>query len=98
MKNLKIISVIFVLFNHFQVNAENNLDSTCRACHGENGVSPNDEWPNLMGQKRTYLLNQLKEFKNGKRANALMTPIAKMLSEKEMEEFARYYSGLGVEK
>ncbi|MCG8324889.1 MAG: cytochrome c4, partial [Thiotrichales bacterium] len=34
--------------------------STCVACHGADGISPNDLWPNLAGQKAGYLVKQMK--------------------------------------
>lgn len=78
-----------------QQQTESQMLSTCVACHGDQGVSPNDLWPNLAGQKKGYLLNQLKEFKSGARRNELMSPIAKMLTEKQMEWLAIYYSEVG---
>ncbi len=75
-----------------------NLISSCIACHGQDGISPNDEWPNLAGQKKTYLINQLKNFKHGQRVNVLMTPISKMLDEHQIEALANYYSNLGLDK
>ena len=67
---------------------------TCIACHGAEGISPNDLWPNLAGQKQQYLLAQLKEFHDGDRVNPLMTPIGKMLSEQDMKDLAEYFSQL----
>lgn len=81
-----------------QERAEGQIMSTCIACHGEQGISPNDQWPNIAGQKKTYLLNQLREFKSGVRQNDLMTPIAKMLTDKQMEWLAIYYSEIGKDE
>jgi cytochrome c553 len=64
------------------------------ACHGEQGISSNDLWPNIAGQKEKYMIKQIKEFKAGKREDALMTNIAKDLSDKEIDELAAYYSKL----
>lgn len=71
------------------------LLATCYACHGSNGISTNDEWPNLKGQKKTYLIHQLQAFKSDERVNAIMSPIAKTLSDQEMEGLASYFSELG---
>ncbi|MCB0392513.1 MAG: cytochrome c [Bdellovibrionales bacterium] len=68
--------------------------ATCAACHGAGGISPNDLWPNLKGQKYGYMLQALKDYKSGKRDNPLMSPQAKVLSEKDMEDLAAYFSGL----
>lgn len=64
----------------------------CIACHGENGISNNDEWPNLAHQKKGYLKNQLYAFKNGSRENPLMSAVVKMLSEEQIEALATYFS------
>ncbi len=75
-------------------NAGKQKASVCMACHGPEGVSANDLWPNLAGQKEEYLFKQLKAFHDGQRYDPLMTPMAKMLSEKEMRDLARYYAKL----
>jgi cytochrome c553 len=41
----------------------------CQACHGANGNSANPEWPSLAGIGADYIADQLKNFKEGKRAN-----------------------------
>lgn len=92
---LSTISVFLSTSAGAQQQTESQMLSTCVACHGDQGVSPNDLWPNLAGQKKGYLLNQLKEFKSGARKNELMSPIAKMLTDKQMEWLAVYYSEIG---
>jgi cytochrome c553 len=67
---------------------------TCIACHGENGVSANSFWPNINGQKDQYIAIQLKAFRDGARVSPLMTPVAKMLSDQDMENLAAYFSAL----
>jgi cytochrome c553 len=69
--------------------------ATCAACHGPSGISPNDIWPNLAGQKAGYLALQLKAFRDGGRANPMMAPMAAPLSDADIENLAAYYSGLG---
>jgi cytochrome c553 len=64
----------------------------CVACHGVNGNSANPEWPSLAGQSGAYIVKQLKAFKVGDRENPLMTPMAKPLSDDDMEDLAAYYS------
>ena len=70
----------------------------CGSCHGLQGISNNDQWPNLAGQKREYLLLQLKAFKEGSRKNVLMTPMAASLSDSDMEDLAAYFSQLTTAK
>jgi len=66
--------------------------AVCMACHGMDGNSANPEWPNIAGQHASYIVKQLKHFKAGERQNPLMTPMAAMLSEQDMEDLAAYYS------
>ena len=69
--------------------------ATCSACHGPNGVSPNDIWPNLAGQKEGYLVAQMKAFRDGQRTNPMMAPMAAPLSDTDIDNLAAYYSSLG---
>lgn len=69
--------------------------ATCAACHGANGISPNDMWPNLAGQKEGYLKAQLKAFRDGQRNNPMMAPMAAPLSDADIDDLAAYYSSLG---
>jgi cytochrome c553 len=65
---------------------------TCMACHGADGNSPNPEWPNLAGQHAGYLEHQLRLFRGGQRQNALMTPMAMILSDEDIADLAAFYS------
>lgn len=66
--------------------------AVCSACHGPNGNSSNPEWPNLAGQGERYLIQQLKFFKEGKRNNPVMAPMAGTLSDQDMTDVAAYYA------
>ena len=69
--------------------------ATCIACHGANGISANDAWPNLAGQKAGYLKAQMKAFRDGQRTNPMMAPMAAALSDEDIDNLAAYYSSLG---
>jgi cytochrome c553 len=68
--------------------------ATCVACHGANGVSNNDLWPNLAGQKAGYLAKQMRDFRDGKRNDPLMSAMAKPLSDADIDNLAAYYASL----
>lgn len=68
--------------------------STCAACHGAEGISPNDLWPNLAGQKEGYLIKQLKAFRDGDRKDPMMAPMAAPLSDEDIANLAAYFSSL----
>lgn len=71
--------------------------TACGACHGPDGNSVNPEWPKLAGQTPAYLVKQLNEFKSGRRANDLMSPMAKPLSDQDIEDLAAYFSSQKVQ-
>jgi len=65
---------------------------TCAACHGADGNSATGDFPKLAGQHYDYLVKSLREYKTGKRKNAIMAPMAAPLSERDMDDLAAYYS------
>lgn len=72
------------------------LDKTCASCHGEGGNKPiADNYPKLGGQSAKYLVEKLKGYKAGEVTGgqaAVMTPMAGLLNEDEMEAVATYLS------
>lgn len=66
----------------------------CAPCHGTDGIGHDVEVPNLAGQHALYLLNQLQNFKSGKRPHKEMKYMSRHLSEAEMKALADYYSQL----
>lgn len=68
--------------------------ATCAGCHGVTGVSSNPMWPNLAGQKEGYLVKQIKAFREGIRTDPLMSPMAKPLSDDDIDNLAAYFSSL----
>lgn len=68
--------------------------ATCAGCHGAQGISNNPMWPNLAGQQQAYLVKQLQAFREGTRSDPMMSPMAKPLSDTEIQNLAVYYSGL----
>jgi cytochrome c553 len=63
----------------------------CAACHGDKGV-PTDPKTNpvIWGQEKSYLMKQLRDFRNGERDSAVMSPIAKDLAEDDLRKIAAY--------
>ena len=66
----------------------------CRACHGARGVSVNNLWPNLAGQKQTYLKKQLSACRDGRRKDPIMSSFAQGLSDQDIADLAAYYASL----
>lgn len=68
--------------------------ASCAGCHGPDGKSSNPMWPNLAGQKEGYLVKQLKAFRDGTRTDPMMSPMAKPLTDADIENLAAYFSSL----
>ena len=64
----------------------------CAACHGVDGNSTIPQNPILAGQTARYVYLQLKDFKEGRRKDPLMSPMAANLSKKDMFDLAAYYA------
>lgn len=64
----------------------------CMACHGPDGNSVVPTYPTIAGQHESYIVKQLHEFKNGKRKNPIMAPMAAGLNDDDMANLAAYYS------
>lgn len=66
----------------------------CASCHGSDGISNNSMWPNLAGQQEQYLAKQLRAFREGTRSDPLMSPMAKELTDSDIDDLSAYYSNL----
>jgi cytochrome c553 len=64
----------------------------CGACHGEDGNSATGDFPILAGQTARYLYLQLKDYKEGRRKNPIMQPMAANLSKQDMWDLANYFA------
>jgi len=62
----------------------------CVGCHGPNGKSVAGTWPKLAAQHAAYITKQLKNFKEGTRANPVMMGMAASLTEQDMANIAAY--------
>jgi cytochrome c553 len=66
--------------------------AVCAACHGDGGNSSNPQWPSLAQQPAQFISTSLFMFREGNRKNDLMTPMAKPLSNAEMNDLAAYFA------
>ena len=64
----------------------------CAACHGTDGNSPSGMFPNLAGQNWRYIYVELKDFKEGRRTDPVMSPMAAPLSRQDMIDLGNYYA------
>ncbi len=64
----------------------------CTGCHGSDGNNDNSEYPILAGQKKSYLLKQLKDFKSGERVDDHMSSMVLAVEESDFEDIIAYFS------
>ena len=82
-----------VLYAQDNPQTGQNKAQVCAACHGQQGISPTPEWPNLAGQHKQYLVKQLKDMKEGKlRIAPTMTAMIANLNEQDMNDLASFYA------
>ena len=74
-------------------HAKNKALQLCYGCHGPTGIGTSNINPNLAGQKKYYMIKQLKDYQSGERANyPPMTNVARMLSNQDIELISEWYS------
>ncbi|CUW40504.1 Cytochrome c4 [Magnetospirillum sp. XM-1] len=64
----------------------------CSLCHGVDGEAATSVYPRLAAQNETYLVKQLKDFRDGRRKGT-MNEMAKDLTDEEAAGLAAYFSG-----
>jgi cytochrome c553 len=74
--------------------AASQATTLCAGCHGAKGVSSNPLWPNLAGQQEQYIAKQLRDYKEGRRQDPVMAPLAMTLDDKAIDDLAAYFSAL----
>lgn len=80
------------------VEAGKKKAEACVACHGPNGNSQAGTFPVLAGQSDRYLYLQLRDYKEGRRKNPLMSPIAAGLEKQDIKDLAAYFSKQNQER
>jgi cytochrome c553 len=66
--------------------------AVCVACHGPEGNSVNPAVPSLAAQPAQFLSTSLYMFREGNRKDAQMSPMAKGLSNADLNELGAYFS------
>lgn len=70
--------------------------AVCANCHGDNGVSSKPEVPNLAGQNPAYLLEQMRQFAEGRRRNEFMEGMIKAMNADERVAAVLFYAAQAV--
>src|SRR5438105_2613003 len=74
------------------VEAGRKKADACAACHGPDGNSSLPQFPILAGQTARYTYLQLRDFKEGRRSDPQMSPMAAGLSREDMLDLAAFYA------
>jgi cytochrome c553 len=68
----------------------------CANCHGPQGLATMPRTPHLAGQDQDYLVEQLIHYRSGRRHHAIMSLIAKTLSDQDIVLTSNWYSSLRI--
>lgn len=66
--------------------------SFCANCHGKGGNSALSDVPNLAGQNQAYLLEQMRQYSDGRRTDIFMGPMIKALNADEKVGVVIFYA------
>ena len=74
------------------IEAGKKKAEACVACHGPGGNSVTGAFPTLAGQNARYIYLQLRDYKEGRRKNPMMSPVAAGLEKQDMHDLAAYFA------
>lgn len=91
------LATAFILFAVSSARAQDieagrSKAQVCAACHGADGNSIAPTFPSLAGQTWRYLYIQLKDYKEGRRNNPIMSPMAMPLERQDMIDIANFFA------
>lgn len=92
---LSLVSISLTAFA--DITAGEKAAQSCLMCHGENGLSKMPGTPSLAGQPEIYIASQLRQFRDGKRHNEVMSVIAKPLSDADIDNISAWFAQFEVE-
>lgn len=71
--------------------------AACTVCHGKEGrAAPDGYYPRLAGKPAGYLLNQLQNFRDGRRRYGPMVAMVDLLPDAYLHEIATHFAGLDL--
>lgn len=73
------------------------VSGRCFLCHGTEGEAGSELFPRLAGQHAVYLAKQLRDFRDGRRKGGGMEKMAEGLTDEEILQLGRYFSGFRAE-
>lgn len=77
--------------NAQDANAVRGMAATCANCHGTDGRSSGPV-PSLAGIDKAQIVQQMQDFKTGKRPATIMHQLAKGYSDAQIDQIAAYFA------
>jgi len=65
---------------------------TCDSCHGPKNIRVDDMSPKIIGQKQTFLVERLRDYRDLKRINPYMNGVVSKMTNQDIDNLAAYYS------
>ncbi len=99
-KKFALAITLSLAFSHLAIAggdpvAGKEVAKSCVSCHGDAGISPSPEVPNLAGQIPEYIISRIKEFRQEDQNDSVMHGLAMLISDpKKIEDVAAYYGTL----
>jgi cytochrome c553 len=69
----------------------------CARCHGDTGISDEDDTPSIAGQTRSYQFKQLMDYKAGVRNARSMNKAARKLTPENIADLAAFFAAQAPE-
>jgi sulfide dehydrogenase cytochrome subunit len=69
-----------------------SLAATCASCHGTDGRSATREVMPLAGLPKSFIVEQMKAFKEGRRPATIMHQLAKGYTDPQIEAIAEHFA------
>jgi cytochrome c553 len=67
-------------------------DNKCKKCHGDTGISDDDDYPSIAGQPAAYAFKQLVDYRTRVRDERTMRKAVRKLGVQEMADLAAFYA------
>lgn len=74
------------------VESSRKKAEVCIGCHGVDGNSTDPLYPVLAGQTQRYTYLQLRDYKEGRRKDTVMTPLAELMSREDMLDLGEFFA------
>jgi cytochrome c553 len=78
-------------FTEADLRAAGYLAANCANCHGTQGRSVG-AMPGLAGQKKEFIVEQMRAFRDGKRAGTIMHQLSKGYTDQQIDLIATHFA------